>query len=95
MANTIAKIKLKGKTFEIIIDNLDKAIEFKKGKAMDANEFLAIDKVFSDSKKGFHAGEKDLKECFQTDDIKIIAEKIIKHGELQLRYDFYYPLTFQ
>ena len=88
MTNTIARIKLKGKTFEILVDNIDKALEFKKGKAMDVNEFLAIDKVFSDSKKGFHAGEKDLQECFQTDDIKVIAEKIIKQGEVQLPQEY-------
>jgi len=86
--NTTARIKLKGKTFEIIVDNVDKALDFKKGRAMDINEFLAIDKVFSDSKKGFHAGEKDLQECFQTNDIKVIAEKIIKQGELQLPQEY-------
>ena len=87
MTNTIARIKTGGKNFEIIIDNIDKAVEFKKIGG-DVSEFLAIDTIFTDSKKGDHAGEDDLKKAFGTIDFKEIAGKIIKQGEIQISQEF-------
>lgn len=77
--NTIARIKQAGKNFEIIVD-LDKALEFKKDGS--ASDFLEMDKVFTDSKKGLTASESDLNEAFKTEDVKEIAEKIVKSGEV-------------
>ena len=87
MTQSIARIKIKGKNFEIIID-VDKALELKKGGQVGIQEVLAIDKVFSDSKKGFHSSESDLQECFGTKEINIIAEKIIKNGEIVLPLEY-------
>ncbi|MBI2043170.1 ribosome assembly factor SBDS [Candidatus Pacearchaeota archaeon] len=85
MTQTTARIKQSGKHFEILVD-LEKAINFKKtGKGSD---FLEIDKIFSDSKKGFTAKESDLKNSFGTDDIYEIAQKIVKSGEILLTQDF-------
>ncbi|MBU3907531.1 MAG: ribosome assembly factor SBDS [Nanoarchaeota archaeon] len=78
--NTLARIKQKGKHFEIIVD-LDKSLKFKKGESSNA-DFLEIDSVFSDSKKGFRAKEEDLEECFGTEDVYEIAKKIVKQGEV-------------
>jgi len=78
--NTTARIKQKGKNFEIIVD-LDGALNLKKGQG-SISEVLQTDKIFSDSKKGFHASESDLKECFGTIDVYEISEKIIKNGEI-------------
>jgi len=83
MTNVIARIKIKGKHFEILVD-VDKAIALKKGEGGNIREILAFDSVFIDSKKGKHASESDLKECFGTEDVYIIAEKIIKNGEIQV-----------
>lgn len=77
--NTTARIKQGGKNFEIIVD-LDKALEFKKSDI--SSNFLEIDKIFTDSKKGFAASSSDLKEAFGTEDAHKIAEKIVKSGEV-------------
>lgn len=81
MPQTTARIKKEGKHFEIIVD-LDKALKFKKeGGAVD---FLEANTIFSDSKKGFHASEEDMKKAFGTTDTNSIAEKIVKSGEILL-----------
>jgi len=88
MTNTIARIRVGSKTFEILVEDIDKAFAFKKGEGVGINEFLAIDKVFLDSKKGLHAGDGDLEEGFGTKDINEIVTKIIKHGELELPQEY-------
>src|SRR3972149_1801025 len=80
MTQTIARIKQTGNHFEILVD-LEKALAFKKtGKG----DFLQIDKIFTDSKKGLHAPSADLIKAFGTDDISEISQKIVKSGEIQL-----------
>jgi ribosome maturation protein SDO1 len=86
MTNTTARIKAKGKNFEIIVD-VDKALEFKKQNA-GIQEALEIDTIFTDSKKGMRASEEDLRECFQTDNNTEIAEKILKNGEILLPIEY-------
>ena len=85
MTQTIARIKQDGKHFEILVD-LEKAIAFRKtGKG---NDFLEIEKVFTDSKKGLVPSVSDLKKAFGTDDIYEISQKIVKSGEIQLTQDY-------
>jgi len=80
MTQTTARIKKAGKHFEIIVD-LEKAMKFKKSGGSVADS-LEIDNIYSDSKKGFKASEKDLKEAFGTTDVNSVAEKIAKEGEI-------------
>ena len=79
MTQTIARIKAKGKPFEIMVD-LDNALKFKKG----ASSWIEAegDRIFSDIKKGLAASEKDLTEAFGTTDVSEIAKKIVKDGEV-------------
>ena len=85
MTQTTARIKQAGKPFEILVD-LEKAIAFRKtGKG---NDFLEIDRIFTDAKKGFTAKESDLKSAFGTEDIYEVAQKIVKNGEIQTTQDF-------
>jgi len=79
MANTTARIKIKGKQFEIIVD-LDEALKFKKGDS----DWLEVggDRIFYDVKKGDAASEKDLKELFGTTDATEVGKKIVKDGEV-------------
>lgn len=84
--NTTARIKIKDKHFEIIVD-LDKAMNFKKGLSSSV-DFLEIDKVFSDEKKGNVAPEKDILDCFGTNDVYEIAGKIVKSGEVLVTQDY-------
>jgi len=87
MTNTEARIKINNKHFEILVD-LDKALDFKKGKNVVASEFLVVNEVFSDTKKGLRIPEKDLNEAFGTTDIYKIAERIVKNGEVLLPADY-------
>jgi len=86
MTQTTARIKQHGKHFEIIVD-LDKALKFKRGQSSGV-DFLEIDRIFSDAKKGLKAPEKDLNEAFGTEDVNSIASKIAKDGEILLTQDF-------
>lgn len=87
MTQTTARIKQKGKNFEIVVD-LDSAIKLKKENSGSISQILEIDEVFTDHKKGLKASEKDLKECFGTEDVYQIAEKIVKSGEVLLTQDY-------
>jgi ribosome maturation protein SDO1 len=79
MTNTTARIKTKGKHFEIIVD-MDEALKFRKGES----DWLEVggDRIFTDIKKGDAASEKDLKEAFGTTDVLEIGKKIVKDGEV-------------
>jgi len=83
--NTIARIKQKGKHFEIIVD-LDEALKFKKGQT---SFFQAEDeRVYSDVKKGNVASANDLKEAFGTANTDEIIKKIVKEGEVLTTQDY-------
>ena len=58
MAQTTARIKQKGKPFEIIVD-LDDALKFRKG--LISSIQAETEFIFHDIKKGEKAPEKDLK----------------------------------
>lgn len=79
MTQTTARIRHGGKHFEVLVD-MDKALEFRK--TGSPKDFLEIDTVFLDSKKGMHASSSDLMEAFQTNDVQAVAERIVKHGEV-------------
>lgn len=90
MVNVVARIKIKGKNFEIMVD-CDKAIDLKKKKDINAasmRDVLAIDNVFSDYKKGLKVSDSDFKNAFGTEDINEIAAKIIKEGEIVLPQEY-------
>ena len=82
MTQTTARIKQHGKPFEIIVD-LDRALKFKRGQS-SSTDFLEADAIFTDSKRGLHAAEKDLIEAFGTNDVGAITSKIVKNGEILL-----------
>ncbi len=79
----IARLETHGERFEVLV-HPDKAAEIKKGKKFESNEFLAIEAVFKDAKKGDRASEEKMKDFFGTFDPVVVAEIIIKKGEIQL-----------
>jgi ribosome maturation protein SDO1 len=81
--NVEARLRIKNKTFEIIVD-VEKALEMKKGTDVSIDNVLEVDEIFSDSKKGEKASSKDLTECFGTDDAREVAKKIIEKGDIQI-----------
>ena len=83
----VARIKSKGKTFEILV-NSAKALEFKKTGKGFIHDIIAFDGIFSDYKKGLKVSEAELDSVFGTKDFNEIYEKIIKQGELMLPAEF-------
>ncbi|UZE93875.1 MAG: ribosome assembly factor SBDS [Candidatus Pacearchaeota archaeon] len=90
MVDVVARLKVKGKLFEIMVD-CDKAIESKKSKNVtvaNMRDILAIDLVFSDYKKGLKVSSSDLKEAFGDDNVNEVAAKIVREGEIVLPQEY-------
>lgn len=79
----IARLHHSGQKFEVLIDP-EKALEFKKGAKIDMNEILAYPAIYHDVRNTNMVPEQDLQKVFGTTDVFIIAERIIRNGELQL-----------
>ncbi len=87
MTKVIARIKIKGKNYETLVD-VDKALKIKKGKNIDINEVLSTDGIFHDSKKGLHVSDSDLQEAFGTSNISEAVGKIVRQGEIQVPKEY-------
>ncbi len=81
MPNVEARIKVKGKQYEISVD-IDEALKVRKGEG-NISAALNSNAIYYDIKKGTAAANYDLEAAFGTTDIYVIAEKIIKDGEVQ------------
>lgn len=81
----IAKYEKAGKRFEILVDPI-KAQAFLDGKAK-INEVLAVEEIFKDVGAAERTTEDNLKSVFKTTDVHVIAEQILKQGEVQLTTD--------
>ncbi len=79
----VARITIKGKHFEILVDP-ELAFKLKEGEKVPLENVVISDYVYKDARKGLKASPEELREVFGTDDIYKIAEEIIKKGELQL-----------
>ncbi len=86
MANVTARIKVKGKNYEIKV-NLDEALKFREGKG-DIISALDCNAVFYDVDKGNVASNSDLKDAFGTTELYEIVKKIIQKGEVQKTQEF-------
>lgn len=81
MTQTTARIKKGNAHFEILV-NMEVALEFKKTGKGSAIDFLEIDRIFDDVKKGNVPSKGELENAFGTSDPYQIAEEIVKHGEV-------------
>jgi ribosome maturation protein SDO1 len=79
----IARIELGGHRFEILV-NPDLAFKYKSGEKVNWDDLLISDTVYRDARKGLKASPESVKKAFGTEDIRKIADTIIKQGELQL-----------
>lgn len=79
----IAWIEMKGERFEILVKP-ELAFRFREGEKIDISEILWTDTIFKDSRKGLKASPETLKKVFGTEDVKTIAEKILREGMIQL-----------
>ncbi len=79
----VARLETHGETFEILLD--PKVMDFiKQGKEVDLIDYMAVEDIFNNARKGTRPAEDKLKEAFGTDDIGEIAKKIIAKGEVQI-----------
>jgi len=83
---TTARIKRKGKNYEILID-LGEALKIKKGQG-SINSAVMTDAVFHNLKSGEKASSKDLNDVFSTENFEEIAERIIKQGEIVMPTEY-------
>jgi ribosome maturation protein SDO1 len=87
MANVPAKLSIKGKRYEILVD-AEGAMSLKHGKPVSISNVVISDCVFHDLKKGLRASEKDLADDFGSSDINAVAERIIKNGEINIPQEY-------
>ncbi|MEK6800411.1 MAG: ribosome assembly factor SBDS [Nanoarchaeota archaeon] len=86
MANVEARLKVKGKHFEIMVD-LDEALKVRLGKG-DIVAALQSQHIYHDVKKATLVSQKDLLDAFETSDVYLIAKKIILSGEVQKTQEY-------
>jgi ribosome maturation protein SDO1 len=79
----VARLKKAGETFMVVVDP-ELALDFKNGKNVDIGEVLKSEHVFEDPRKGLKISDAALLSVFGTSDVREVAKKIIKEGELQL-----------
>lgn len=79
----VARLETYGETFEILLDPAAMDL-IKAGKEIDLMEYLAVEDVFNNARKGTRPSEDIVKKAFGTTEIKEIAEKIISKGEVQV-----------
>lgn len=83
----IARLKSNNQVFEILVD-CNNAIALKEGKKVNMKDVLAVNKVFSDARKGLEASENLMKQIFQTAEPESVAMIIIQKGEIQLTSEY-------
>jgi ribosome maturation protein SDO1 len=86
MPNVEARIKVKGKHFEISVD-LDEALKVRNHQG-NISSALQSKGIFYEIKKGTIASQKDLMDAFGTTDVNTIATQIIQKGEVQKTQEF-------
>jgi|SRR3989344_1488392 len=83
MVNTVARIRIGSKHYEVAVD-LDLALKIRKGVGGDVRSALLADEIFYNSKEGSKASKEDLETAFMTSDKLAVAERIIKKGDIEL-----------
>jgi ribosome maturation protein SDO1 len=82
----IARWNHEGKRFEILVDP-ETALSLKQGKEVKMENLLAVERVFTDARKGEEQSEQLVNNVFGTNDIYKVARRIIEHGDVQLTTD--------
>lgn len=72
--------------FEILVKP-QQALDYKLGKQVPMSQVLLIEEIYSDSSKGTRASEEKLQKYFGTTDPVMVAEEVMKSGDLQLTTD--------
>jgi ribosome maturation protein SDO1 len=80
---TTVRLTIEGEHYEILV-NPDSALSFKQGRNVEPSAVIAVDEVYSDSRKGLRANSEKLKAHFGTDDHAKAALEVLRRGELNL-----------
>ena len=79
----VARLETHGETFEILLDPV--VMNFiKQGKEVDLTDYMAVEDIFNNARKGTRPAEDKLKEAFGTEEVGEIAKRIIAKGEVQI-----------
>lgn len=79
----VARLESHGERFEVLLD--PKAMDLiKQGKDVDLADYLAVEDVFKDARKGTRPETSKLDEVFGTQDPVQIARRIIEKGDVQM-----------
>jgi len=81
MPNVEARLKVKGKQYEISVD-VDEALKVKNGEG-NVSAALNSNAVYYDLHKGTAASQDDLQDAFGTTDLHEVAKQIMEKGEIQ------------
>lgn len=85
--NTLVKISVGGKHFEIMVD-LQLALKLRKGEPVNIQNALLVNEIFVNHKTGAKAASADLMTAFGTADVLAVADRMIKKGDIQLPKDY-------
>jgi len=85
--NTLVKIKVNNKHFEIMVD-LELALKLRKGAAVNIQNVLLANDIFTNHKTSSKAASADLVAAFGTSDVFAVADRIVKKGDIQLLKDY-------
>ena len=83
---TTARLAKGQEHFEILVKP-QQALDYKLGKQVPMSQVLLIEEIYSDSSKGTRASEEKLQKYFGTTDPVMVAEEVMKSGDLQLTTD--------
>ena len=83
----IARLKKGGENFEVILDDIDKALELKSGANVDIRDIMNGDLIFKNAHSAEKVNETAMKQWLGTEDHFEAAKSIIKNGEIQLTAD--------
>ena len=80
----LARWEYGGKRYEILVDP-DLVDNFcSDPSSVDIDDFLATDEVWHDARGGDRPTEEAINSTFETQDIAVIAQKILEKGSIQL-----------
>jgi ribosome maturation protein SDO1 len=79
----VAWIEIKGERFEVLV-RPEHAFRYREGEKVDLGEILWTDTIYKDSRKGLKASPESLRKAFGTEDVRVIVERILKEGRIQL-----------
>jgi ribosome maturation protein SDO1 len=87
MTDTTARLKVGKMDFETMVD-LDSAMKLRKGIPVTIAEVIKDNYIYTDLKKGMRAGSAELMNSFGTTDMKVIVDRIVRKGEIEVTKEF-------